>query len=288
MPKIAIITDSDASIPLDLAKQLGIVQVPITIHFDDDSYTSNLDIDDEKLFRIIDEKNKLPTTSAPPPGAFLNAFEQALSAGAQTIICINVSSKISATFCAAENARDMLPEADITVIDSETLCMAQGYIVLEAVRKAAAGADKEEILAAIAAISKRLHVFAALPTLKYLAMGGRIGKVAAGMADAFNVKPILTARNGKLELLEKVRTQKKAEKRLVELIEARLLGKPIQQLAMIHVNNLEGAQKLFKLLQEKVSCNEEVIFADFGPGLSVHAGSGVIGFVAVEGENFSA
>ncbi|OJX39505.1 MAG: hypothetical protein BGO78_13420 [Chloroflexi bacterium 44-23] len=285
MPTIAIITDSDASIPLDLAALMNIVQVPITIHFGDESYTSNLDIDDEKLFKLIDQKNKLPTTAAPPPSAFFVAFQNALSEGAQTIICITVSSKISATFSAAETAREMLPDSDITVIDSENLCMGQGFIVLEAAKKAAAGANKDEVLRTISSLSKRIHVFAALPTLKYLAMSGRVGKIAAGMADVFNVKPILTAQNGKLDLLEKVRTQKKAEKRLVELIDERLLGKSIDKLAMIHVNNLQGAQKLLDLLQEKITCNEEIIFANFGPGLSVHAGSGVIGFVAVEREN---
>lgn len=284
MPKIAIITDSDASIPLELAEKMNIVQVPIGIHFQDENYTTNVDIDDTRLFELINQKNKLPTTSAPPPSEFVKAFRKSLDAGADSIICITVSSKISATYAAAEQARAELEEENITVIDSETLCMAQGFMALEAAHLAANGSEMKQILAAIDSIRQRLHVFAALPTLKYLAMGGRVGKIAAGMADAFNVKPILTARDGKLDLLEKVRTQKKAEKRLVELMRESLDGKQIEKLAMLHVNNLAGAKSLLSALSTISQPHEDVIIAEFTPGLSVHAGSGVIGFVLLEKE----
>ncbi len=279
MPKIAIITDSDASIPIDLAEKLQIVQVPITIHFENETYTTNLDIDDQKLFQIIDLTHKLPTTSAPPPNEFTRAYQNAFSAGADSIICITVSSKISATFAAAESARELYPEKDITVVDSEQLCMGQGFMAIKAAELAAEGVDKATIIASIASVKNRLHMYAALPTLKYLAMGGRVKKLAASMADAINVKPILTARDGKLELLEKVRTQKKAEKRLIELMENSICGKSIEKLAMIHVNNLPAAKNLFANMQEKCSPPENIIYAEFTPGLSVHAGSGVIGFV---------
>lgn len=284
MSKIAIITDSDSSIPIDLAAKLQIVQVPITIHFENETYITNLDIDDQKLFQIIDQTHKLPTTSAPPPNEFSRAYQEAFLAGADTIICITVSSKISATYAAAESAREQFPEKDITVIDSEQLCMGQGFMVIKAAELAAQGVDLPTILAAVESVKNRLHMYAALPTLKYLAMGGRVKKLAASMADAINVKPILTARGGKLELLEKVRTQKKAEKRLLELLENSICDKSIEKLAMIHVNNLPAAKNLFAHMQEKCSPPADIIYAEFGPGLSVHAGSGVIGFVILTKE----
>ena len=191
MTKFAIITDSDSSLPARLADSLGIVQVPITIHFDAETLTTNVDIDDLQLFEMIDQKNKLPTTSAPPPSRFVAAFQHAFDAGAEAIICICVSSQISATYNAAVSARESFPDRDITVIDSLTLSMGQGFMVLAAAEAATENQEKQEILTRIEQVRQNLHVFAALPTLKYLAMGGRVGKLAAGFADTFNIKPIL-------------------------------------------------------------------------------------------------
>ncbi|MCJ7694607.1 MAG: DegV family EDD domain-containing protein, partial [Anaerolineaceae bacterium] len=141
------------------------------------------------------------------------------------------------------------------------------------------GKSKEEILAVIEDILSRVHVYAALPTLKYLAMGGRMGKLTAGIAETLNIKPILTARDGKLELLEKVRTLKKAEARLIELACESAEGKEIESIALIHVNNVEGVKALFTKLQTVLHFESEPLIMEFTAGLSVHAGSGVIGYV---------
>src|SRR5512133_3806079 len=109
MTKIAVITDTDSSLPAQIADQHGIRQVPITIHFDDESFTTGLDIDDASLFEKIDRRNRLPTTSAPAPHAFAQAFEEAFTAGADAVVCICVSSKISATYNAAQTACDSFP-----------------------------------------------------------------------------------------------------------------------------------------------------------------------------------
>lgn len=281
MSKIAIITDTDSSLPAALAAQFGIRLIPITVHFGEESYTTGVDLDDARLFEMIDSRKKLPTTSAPPPNAFIKAYEQAFASGAQQVICICVSSKISATYTAALSATEMFPGKDITVIDALNLCMAQGFMALAAADAAARGASKEEILGIILDLQSRLHVYAALPTLKYLAMGGRMGKLAAGIADTLNIKPILTSRDGKLELLEKVRTLRKAEERLVELAKLVAAGKKVERIALIHVNNTSGVLALFEKLKAQLDIPQEPILAEFTPGLSVHAGSGVIGFVLV-------
>jgi DegV family protein with EDD domain len=284
MPKIAIITDSDSSLPPKLAQEYSIFQVPITIHFGEESYTTGLDIDDELLFKLIDQYQKLPTTSAPPPDRFVKAYQVAFDQGADSVICICVSSKISATYSAAVNAREMLPDKDITVIDSLNLCMAQGFMALAAAEAVAKGASKEEIISLVNELGKNLTVYAALPTLKYLAMGGRVGKLAAGLANTLNIKPILTSRDGKLELLEKIRTQKKAEMRLIELFLNAAQGKKIEKLAMVHVNNRAGAEKLFHQIQSQIQLPDDFLYAEFTPGLSVHAGSGVVGYALVTSE----
>jgi DegV family protein with EDD domain len=279
MTKISIITDTDSSLPVDIATQFNITQVPITIHFGESTYTTGFDINDAILFEIIDQTNKLPTTSAPPPAVFEKAYQNAFDNGYDAIICICVSSKVSATYQAALTAREQFSERDITVVDSLQLSLAQGMIVLRAAEAAQNGVSKDEILEDIGRVKNNLHVYAALPTLKYLALGGRVGKLAAGLADTLDIKPILSVQDGKLDLLEKIRTMKKAQKRLIDLAIESVGDKKIDQIGFFHVNNLTGAKNLFQELCTVIPCPSNPIFAEFTAGLSVHAGSGVIGFV---------
>ena len=250
MSKIAIITDTDSSLPNEIADQYSIIQVPITIYFGEFTYTTGLDINDAILFEIIDQTNKLPTTSAPPPAAFEVAFQNAFASGYEAIICICVSSKVSATFQAALTASEQFPDKDISVVDSSQLSLAQGILVIHAAKAAINGIGKDQILAEIETMKTNLHVFAALPTLKYLAMSGRVGKIAAGLADTLNIKPILSVQDGKLDLLEKIRTMKKAQRRLIELARTSVADKNVLQVGFIHVNNLTGAKNLHNDLCE--------------------------------------
>lgn len=281
MPKITIITDTDASLPPDLADQYGILQVPIIVQFGEEAFRTGVDIDDAGLFERVDRENKLPTTSAPSPGAFVEAFQTAFDAGADAIVCICVSSEISATYSAALTARETFGDREISVVDSLTLSMGQGFMALAAAEAAQKGASVEEIVAQATDIGKRMHVYAALSTLKYLAMSGRVGKLAAGVADTFNVKPILSVQNGKLDLLEKVRTQKKAVARVLDLVSQSVGEGKIERMAIIHVTNPQGAQALQEQLCAQLACPDSVIIAEFTAGLSVHAGAGVVGVVVV-------
>lgn len=283
MPRLAIITDTDASLPRALAAQYGIRQVPIVIQFGPQSLLTDDDIDDRELFARIDRDGKLPTTSAPSPGQFVSAFQAAFDDGADQVICFNVSSAISATYAAAVNARNLLPDRDITVIDTQSLSLGQGFMAIAAAEAAQAGASKEECIARAQDVGQRTHVFAALSTLKYLAMSGRVGAIAAGMAGLLNIKPILTIRAGKLEMLEKVRTQKKAWARILELADGLIAGQAVEQLAIVHVAAPEAAREFEKMLRVTLNCPPEITIAELTPGLSVHTGSGLVGLAFVSG-----
>lgn len=284
MPKTIIVTDTNSSLSKAVCESLGIIQVPIHIMFGDQTYLTGEDINDEKLFKMIDEQQALPTTAAPSPNAFQRAFQQAFDQGADQIVCICCSSKVSATYDAAKMAVGEFQGKDIAVIDSLQLTLAEGFQVLKAAEMAAKGATLEEIEAAIEDLKPRLHVYGALPTLKYLAMGGRMGKLLAGVAETFNIKPILTNKEGKLDLLEKVRTWRKARARLVALAIEKTAGTTITQIGMFHVNNVNGTEELYQDLAKALPVPEDYLLEEFTPGLSVHAGSGVIGYVLVTEE----
>lgn len=281
MPSIAIVTDTDASLPADIIERYNIRLAPIAIHFGQEILQAEVEINDTQLFARIDREKKLPTTSAPAPGVFAKAFQDAFEQGAEALVCLCVSGAISATYDAAVIARDMMPEREIAVVDTNSLSMGQGFMVIAAAEAAEAGASVDEIVAHVQDIGQRTYLYASLATLKYLAMSGRVGHLAAGVAGLLNVKPILTLKEGKLDMLERVRTRKKAWPRTIELTVQALAGRPVERMAIIHVAVPAEA----KLFQEQVcatlTCPEEVLTCDLGAGLSVHSGRGLVGVVVV-------
>jgi DegV family protein with EDD domain len=231
----AIYTDTLASLPEQLASQYGIRQVPIAVNFGAEVFKTGIDINDASLFERVDREGKLPTTSAPAPGDFSTAFKEAFRDGAESVLCFCVSSEVSATYRAAVAASQAMADRNIQVVDTRNLSMGQGFMVLAAAEAAQAGKPAPEILSLVDGIRKRSYMFAVLPTLKYLAMSGRVGSLAAGFANVISIKPILTVQDGKLDLLERVRTLSRAWTRAIEL-SARAVGShQIERLAMVHV-----------------------------------------------------
>ncbi len=277
MSSIAIVTDTDCSLPFELSDKHKIRQVPIIILFGEETLRTEFDIDDVQLFERIDRDGALPTTSAPSPGQFAEAYEAAFEAGADEVVCLTVSGEVSATYGAAVNAKELMPDKTITVIDSRSLSLGQGFQALEAAELAQAGKSSDEIVAAARNMEERSHFFAALSTLKYLAMSGRVGHLAAGMANLLNIKPILTIRDGKLDMLEKIRTKSKAWARLLELTAEAIGDKEVERMGIVHVAAVEQAKEFEALLRENVSCPDEILIADLTAGLAVHSGAGMVG-----------
>lgn len=283
--KVTVVTDTDASLSLDLAKQYGIRLVPITVQFGEESYDSEFEILDQEIFERIDKEGKLPTTAAPSPGKWAEAFQAAFDEGADAVLCFTVSRNLSATYDAAVMAAtDILEGKDITVIDTNSLSMAQGFMAMEAAKVLADGGSIEEAIAAANSFEGRTYLYGALSTLRYLAMSGRVGQIAAGMANLLNIKPILTMENGKLELLEKIRTQKKSWIRMIELLKEKAAGRKIEKIAILHVTCLEDAKKFEKLLRKHLDIPEDVLYSSMTAGLSVHTGAGLVGVTIITEE----
>ena len=284
MPKIAFVTDTDCSLPEDIAARYHIQQVPITVQFGEESYLTGVNIDDTALFERVDRENKLPSTAAPSPGQFLEAYEKALAGGADSILCFTVSSAVSATYNNAVNAQQLLPARDITVVDTQSLSLGQGFMVMAAAEAAQQGASKKDCLARAQDVGQRTQLYAALATLKYLAMSGRVGSIAAGMASLLSIKPLLTIQDGKLELLERIRTQKKAWQRAIELTKQAADGKPIERMGIVHVAAPQAAKDFEQQLRANLNCPADVLVNDLTPGLSVHTGTGLVGVAFVAGK----
>ncbi len=281
MPRIAIITDTDAALPVDLAQKYGIVQIPILIQFGEESLLTGIEIDTATTFHRIDKEGRLPTTAAPAPGQFVNAFNAAFASGAESLICFNISCEMSATFNSASQAAQMMPGKRIEVVDTRSVAMGQGFMAITAAQAVEQGATIEQAIAAAMDVRERTYLFGALPTLKYIAMSGRVSALAAGMAGLLDIKPVLTLQNGKLELLEKIRTQKKSWNRAVELTIEKAAGRKVERMAIMHVNALTAAHQFADLLGASMPCPEEIVFADMTPGLAVHTGPGMVAVIIV-------
>ena len=281
MSRIAVVTDTDSTLPPELAKKYHIVQIPILIQFGEETFRTGIDIDDAATFARIDRDGKLPTTTAPTPGQFLEAFQAAFDSGAEAVICINISCEMSATYSSAQKAAEMLPGKRIEVVDSRSCAMGQGYMAIAAAQAVVDGATVEQAIAAAGEIRGRTYLFGALPTLRYIAMSGRVSQLAAGMAGMLDIKPILSLQGGKLDLLEKVRTQGKAWNRAVELAVEKAAGRKVERMAILHVNAPGLARQFDGLVRKALPCPADTIFCEMTPGLSVHVGAGMVAVVFV-------
>lgn len=274
---IAIISDTDTSLPQESLDKYGIRQVSITIHFGDEILKACSGITDEELVERVIRDGILPTTAAPSPGDFSEAYQEAFDRGADEIICLTVSAGVSATYQSAVTAAELFPGKKITLVDTESISMGQGFMVLKAAELARAGKNTEEILIEVKAVRERTHLFAALDTLKFMAMSGRVGALSAEMAALMSIKPILTIKDGKLDLLEKVRTRKKAWARILELCAERLGDGKIESIYIIHVAASDAADEFERLLREVVPCPDYIPRTELTAGLSVHTGGGLVG-----------
>ena len=274
---IAIISDTDTSLPQESLEQYGIEQVSITIHFGEEILKACSEITDEELVERVNRDGVLPTTAAPSPGDFTKAFQEAFDRGADEVICLTVSAGVSATYQAAVTAAGLFEGKKITVVDTETISMGQGFMVLKAAELARAGKTTGEILQGVKDVRDRTYLYAALDTLKFMAMSGRVGSLSAEMAALMSIKPILTIKDGKLDLLEKVRTRKKAWTRIVDLAVENLGDGDVESIYILHVAAPEEAAEFENQLRGAMRCPEYIPKTQLTPGLSVHTGGGLVG-----------
>jgi DegV family protein with EDD domain len=285
MSGVRVVADSAVCLPKELIKKYNIELVPETIIFGTTIYHDGVDLVPSEFYVKLGKAKELPTTSAPSPQDFIDAFHK-VGKGADSIACILVTAGFSHMgMQAALTARESLPKLPIEIMDSRTALGAYGFIVLEAAKAAAAGKSLPEVLEAAKDVQKRVTLIAALDTLKYLAKGGRIGKAASWAGTLLSIKPIIEVppSTGVLEPVERVRTRRRALERLLEIMQERV-GKGQRVHASIEQANVpEDAHSLEAQLLSLFDC-AEIYINDFAPVAGVHCGPGVIGISFYSGD----
>jgi DegV family protein with EDD domain len=273
MPGIRVITDSACDLTDELAQAGGITVVPLTIRFGTEELADRRDLSPEEFWRRCRTSPALPETAAPAPGAFRSAFEEAADAGADSVVCISLSSGVSATYQSAlAGAEAMGGRLPIRVVDSRSLTMGQGLLCMAAADLAAQGADLDDVVGTVEDLAGRTQVMGVLGTLDHLQRGGRIGGAAALLGSLLSIKPVIEVRDGVVEEESKQRTRSRALDYLV--------GKCLAEAPLERVAVCDGAaDDLDKVVSklEGVDTIHPLVVTQLGPVVGTHAGPGSVG-----------
>ncbi len=275
---IKIVTDSTCDLPPEFYKELDVTVVPINIQFGTETYLDGVEIDRETFYRKIEETGIIPATSQPSVGQFLEVYEK-LAKKATDIISIHVTGKLSGTCRSAEMAaREVADKVRVHVFDSLSGSAGLGYMVLEAARAARAGSSVEQILDRLKVLRDRMNIIILMVDLRFARMSGRVGRLQSALASLLNVKVIVTAEEGLLELKEKVRTTARAIDRMVEMLKERLGTEEPVNLAVVHAQAPEEGLKLMERVKS-IFNYKEIFLTDLATSLAVHFGPGTLGLV---------
>lgn len=279
MTPVAVLTDSVCSVPEEMLHQLNIRTVAYYIHRGGEILRDLVTIQREEFLRWLVTARSLPTTASPGPGDYYAAYEELADQGARQIISIHISSKVSGAVQAASVAQTMMqdhhPEVQVEVVDTLTAGLCQGLMVIEAARASLAGARLEEVLSKVLRMIPVTRMIQTADTLKYLYMGGRIGKAAQLAGSLLNIKPLIGMEDGIIAPLGKAHSRGQAYRLMADMA-AEAIGQGRARIAYMHAGAQREVEKIKELVEEKVNVVES-IFAELSPALAVHTGPGTAG-----------
>lgn len=275
---VRIVTDTSCDLPPSLEKEiedLGVIIVRFLFRFGLEECEDKTISMQEFLARA---ERVWPTTSVPSSGAFAKVFRECVEAGDE-VVCITITGSHSATYSAAVLASQEFAPGQVTVVDSKSLSLPQGLMVLAAARAAHEGKSAQAVVETINELRERLHLFITLGTVEYLVKGGRASRLSGVMAGLLRIRPILTLMDGELTLLEKPRGRKTSKQKLIELAKGCF---PAETLGVAHIACEEEARELVRELASRTGFPEEEIFlAETGMVLATHGGPGALGIAVV-------
>jgi len=281
MPNVSIVTDSCASIPDALLKSLNIHFVPYYIHRGKEVLRDLVSARQKEFYEWLATATELPKTANPGPGDYVEMYKRLVEAeGAREIASIHMTSRSSGAYQAALAGREIFleecPKISVEVIDTLNVAMAQGWIVIEAAREALAGKSLGSILATIKNLIPKVKMVQTADTLKYLYMGGRIGKAKHLMGSVLKIKPLIGMEDGVIVALGTARSRCKAYERMADMVEAASGSPGMAKVAYTHVAALEEVDKLRELVEARLTVVESLV-CELSPALGVHSGPGTAG-----------
>jgi len=269
---IKIVTDSTADLPAKLAEELDVTVVPVYLRFGEQIYRDRVDISEDEFYQRLLHDPIHPNTAQPSPQDFADVYEK-LSKDADGIVSIHLTSKLSGTYNSAVQGKKMVKsKCPIEVIDTQTLTIAFGLMVIRASTMAKNGKSFKQIVDEVNKMIPNVHLLILFDTLKYLIKGGRVGKAKGLMGSILSVKPLLTMKDGELAPSSQVRTRSKGIDRLVDFSKN---ATEIQDLAVLYSTTPDEAQDLVERISP-IFPKERTLLARLGPGLGVHGGPGIL------------
>ena len=273
MTSVHIVTDSSCDLPDNLISEMNIKIVPLKIRFGDTEFVDRVELTTDQFWEKCQASDELPSTAAPSPGAFVEEFQNAANEGATGVVAIILSGELSATIEAAQQAAQLVKdEIEVRVIDSRTVTLGLGSVVMGAASAANSGANIEEVAAIASDSVNRTQVHAALDTLENLRKGGRIGAAGSLLGSMLSIKPLIEVRNGVVEPAGKQRTRGKALSYLVGVVEQN--ADQIEQIFVTHAA-CDDVESFVEQVKSVVSV--DVLVGEVGPVVGAHAGIGTIG-----------
>jgi len=288
MDKVAIVTDSSASIPPELIKKYDIKVLSLLLHLEGETYKDRVEIKTPaELFELVKKSTQFPTTSAPPPGEYVEVYRQ-LSRKVNSIFILTMSSVLSMTFGSATQAKDVvkseLPDINMEVFDSRSTTGGLGLMVLAAARAAAWGQGMPAVIKAAEDVRSKINHLYIFDTLSYLARSGRISKAAAMAGNMLSMKPVteMPPSLGRAVVVARPRTKKKALQVLLGLIRNRVKTDEPLHVLVEHVCAAGEAERLKGIIQDQFNC-AEVLLCEYSPISSLIVGPGVVGLSCYQG-----
>ena len=275
MKKVAIVTDSSPYLPAELIEQHNIEVVPLNVIWDEDCYLDGVDITPEEFYQRLENARVMPSTSQPSVADFETKFRSLVEAG-YDILAILISEDLSGTVSSAVQAKKLLPEANIEIVNSRSLAMALGFQVLAAAQAANQGSSLEKCKQIAEQARDNTGVVFVVDTLEFLHRGGRIGGAKRFVGTLLDIKPVLAIDDGVVVSVDQVRTQKKALERIVDIIEERVNGHTQVRLATLHADNPQTAQQILEKAVDRIR-PVETVFSEVSPVIGTHAGPGAVG-----------
>ncbi len=274
---VAVVTDSTADLPLDLAEEVGLRVVPMSVSFRDETFISRVTITDEEFYRRLGEASQLPTTAQPSPAWFEEAYADCVDDGLAACVSLHVSRELSGTVAAARRAAEDAG-LEVRVVDSRQVGGGLALMALAAQRVATAGGSADMVVEAAERVRAGLTNYVVVDTLENLRKGGRVSGAQAMVGNVLQVKPILTVRDGRIEPVDRARTVKRALDRIVDHVAEDLDGAPAD-VVVTHALAPERAADLLARLRERIAVASELTTV-FGPVLATHTGQGAVAVAA--------